>query len=202
MPETLLSSSNVILFGRELTDLKITPAADNQTHDPFAEGRKGGNRLLQAQLTDEEGTGSNKKRTARFARIYGFSYEGTYYDLPRPTLFLVHGGGVDAESLPAQARIARSPDNPSRTGLAAADFSFADGLKVWSYDKADYTVRMDVETGTFEQVLLDAYFADGSWVSGMKVGGPRVSGMKVSGMKVSGMKLTGARFGGRGDGTE
>ena len=27
-----------------------------------------------------------------FARIYGFSFEGHYYKLPRPVLFLVRGG--------------------------------------------------------------------------------------------------------------
>jgi hypothetical protein len=85
--------------------------------------------------------------------------------------------------------------------MAAADFQFSDDIRVWSYDKADYTIRMDVETGMFEQVLLDAYFSDGAHVSGMKVAGSRVSGMKVSGMKVSGMKVAGSRLG-RGDASD
>jgi hypothetical protein len=140
-----------------------------------------------------------------FARIYGFSYEGNYYDLPRPVLFGVHGEGEPAV-LPShitgtantEANLARAPQEPSSTGVAAADFQFSDDIRVWSYDKADYTVRMDVETGMFEQVLLDAYFSDGGHVSGMKVSGMKVSGMKVAGMKVAGMKVAGSRLG-RGD---
>ena len=31
---------------------------------------------------------------ARFARIYGFSFDGAYYDLARPVVFLVHGVGI------------------------------------------------------------------------------------------------------------
>jgi hypothetical protein len=139
------------------------------------------------------------------ARIYGFSYEGAYYDLPRPVLFGVHGEGdpavltsnVVGPSM-TNAQLARAPREPSISGVGAADFGIADDIRVWSYDKADYTIRMDVETGMFEQVLLDAYFADGGHVSGMKVSGMKVSGMKVAGMKVAGMKVAGSRLG-RGD---
>ena len=162
----------------------------------------GSNRFLEQQFVD-----------AVVARIYGFSYEGAYYDLPRPTLFVVHGNGEPAvlpsqietanppPSVTTRAQLARAPQAPSVTGMAAADFQFSDDIRVWSYDKADYTIRMDVETGMFEQVLLDAYFSDGAHVSGMKVAGSRVSGMKVSGMKVSGMKVAGSRLG-RGDASD
>jgi hypothetical protein len=199
MTETLLSTSNILLFGRELQDLQITKGpGEKGSHDPFVRppGRAGGNRLLDQQLMADG---------ARLARIYGFSFEGTYYDLPRPVVFLVHGKGAPAETLadprgaglnagpPTDAahRVARSPDEPSRTGLAAPDFSFADGLMVWSYDKADYTIRMDVETGMFEQVLLDMVLSEFGW------GGPHVSGGKVSGGKVSGARPYGPRW--RGD---
>jgi hypothetical protein len=43
-------------------------------------------------------------------------------------------------------------------------------------DKADYTIRMDVETGTFEQVLIEAGFDGGSGMSGSRVSGSRVGG--------------------------
>jgi hypothetical protein len=193
MPETLLSPSNVLLFGRIITDLTIVPVpnfppppagAANATHTPFTVARIGGNRDLESQLT---------AANANFARIYGFSYEGTYYDLPRPALFLVHGPGIAAtEAFPGvgtPAR-ARAPGEPSLTGVAAADFQFVDNLMVWSYDKADYTIRLDVETGMFEDVLLD--IAGG--------GGPGASGARVSGARVSGARVSGARLsGGRGD---
>jgi hypothetical protein len=109
-------------------------------------------------------------------------------------LFLVHGPGEDAETGPP--RVAHAPDNPSRTGLAVAEFDFADNIRVWSYDKADYTIRMDVETGMFEQVLLDMVFDGGGGVSGARVSGARVSGARVAGARVSGARVSGARVSG------
>jgi uncharacterized protein YjbI with pentapeptide repeats len=87
--------------------------------------------------------------------------------------------------------------------VAASDFSFANDLMVWSYDKADYTIRMVVETGMFEQVLLDMFFDGGGGVSGARVSGARVSGARVSGARVSGARVSGARVGGpRGDASD
>ena len=96
--------------------------------------------------------------------------------------------------------VSRAPTGPSLSGVGAADVQFADDIMVWAYDKADYTIRMDVETGMFEQVLLDAYFGGGGpAVSGAKVSGAKVSGAKVSGAKVSGAKVSGAKARGPGD---
>ena len=148
---------------------------------------RGQNNQLDNQLVED----------ARFARIYGFSYEGTYFELPSPTLFLVHGDGESAtDNLPG-GQGSRAPFDPSRSGVGAADFQFANDIRVWAYDKADYTIRMDVETGMFEQVLLDAFFGGGdAMISGAKVSGAKVSGAKVSGAKVSGAKVSGAKVSG------
>ncbi len=190
MAETLLSPSNILLFGRELKDLRIEQECKDgnpDRHTPFTVPRKGANRQLEDQLAAKE---------AKIARIYGFSYEGTYYDLPRPALFLVHGPGLlvtnvspknsEGVGVPGGSI---APGEPSLTGVAAADFQFADGLMVWSYDKADHTIRMDVETGEFEDVLLNMFFGGG----GPAVSGSRVSGSRVSGSRVSGSRLTGGR---------
>jgi hypothetical protein len=198
MAETLLSGSNVLLFGRLVTDLQIVPNAalnypppppnvGNPSHSPFPVARAGGNRDVESQLT---AAGAN------FARIYGFSYEGTYYDLPRPVLYLVHGPGQPVSQArpgagPGNVNVARAPVQPSQGGVAAADFEFADDVMVWSYDKADYTIRMDVETGMFEDVLLDILGGGGPGVSGARVSGARVSGARVSGARVSGARLSG-----------
>jgi hypothetical protein len=89
---------------------------------------------------------------------------------------------------------ARAPSRASLTGVAAADFALADDLMVWSYDKADYTIRMDVETGMFEDLLLGAILGGGGpGVSGARVSGARVSGARVSGARVSGARLSGGR---------
>lgn len=205
MSETLLSPSNVLLFGRVVEDLKVQPADTNKNHNPFSVlgERLGSNKDLEQQLTHPGGD-DLKKRTACFARIYGFSYEGAYHDLPRPMMFLVHGTGTPAsEGKGGGVKRARAPGDPSLIGLAAADFQLADDIMVWSYDKADYTIRMDVETGMFEQVLLDIFFDGGGGVSGARVSGARVSGARVSGARVSGARVSGARVGGpRGDASD
>jgi hypothetical protein len=147
--------------------------------------RRGENRQLERQL----------RKRARFARIYGFSYEGTYYDLPRPGLFLVHGPGELVTQRPntedpREPYPTRAPAETTLTGLAAAGFDFADGLRVWSYDQADYTIRMDVETGMFEQVLLDAMF-DGGGPGGFDSSGMNARGMNARGMNARGMNARG-----------
>jgi hypothetical protein len=138
----------------------------------YSEGlRRGENRQLADQL---EG--------ASFARIYGFSYGGVYVDLPRAVLLLVHGDGELVTETDAVQR-ARAPREPSLTGFAAADFQFADELMVWSYDKADFTIRMDVETGMFEQLLLDAELVPDDMLTSVSGAHARVSGAhaRVSG---------------------
>ena len=147
------------------------------------------------------GLGQNKQLAdqfldAGFAKIYGFSYEGKYYDLARPTLFLVHGDGEQITEDDAGAgvsREARAPRRPGDIGLSVADFQFSDEMRVWAYDKADYTIRMDVEAGMFEQVLMEAeldeeaieafYSGQRARVSGQRA---RVSGQRarVSGQRV------------------
>lgn len=177
MAETLLSFSEVLVFGRLVEDLKIK--------DVSRSGRRGGNGLLAKQLVGE--------KDPKFARIYGFSFEGVFFQLPEPVILLVHGKGEDAFA--ASGTFARAPLEPSKSGVASAEFQMADDIKVWEYDKADYTIRMDLMTGMFEQVLLDVYFAAG----GASVSGAKVSGAKVSGAKVSGAKVSGAKARGSGD---
>lgn len=194
MPETLLSHSNIWLYGRVMADLNLVPP-----HDPFIpdlndidggddEGRGSANTFVENQLL---AAGAN------FARIYGISYEGTYFDLPWPMIFLVHGAGAEAETTPGggPSRFSRAPDNPDRSGQGAQDFSFADGLRVWSYDRADYSIRLDVESGTFEELLI-GLISDGDIgpVSGARVRGARVQGARVSGARVSGARVRGARL--------
>ncbi len=197
MAETLLSPGNILLFGRVVEDIDIIvppgPPPDPR-HGPFVKDRKGSNTFLENQLKGEG---------CCFARIYGFSFEGCYYDLPWPTLFLVHGKGEDAETAPGAGRVSRAPDDPSRTGLGAADFSFADNVRVWSYDRADLSIRLDVDSGTFEQILLDLVLGGGGAgpvVSGARVSGARVAGARVSGARVSGARVAGARVRGGRDG--
>ena len=164
MPETLLSASNILLFGRELADVVVRheeecppppqndkPVPERKIHGPFVERRGGATRILDEQLEDPR---------SRLARIYGFSFEGYYYDLARPAIFLVHGDGASVEDLksppPPPPRASRAPAEADRTGAAAQDYSFPEDMRVWSYDKGDFSIRLDIQTGSFEDILLGA----------------------------------------------
>jgi len=145
--ETLLSSSAVYLFGRLLSDLKVNREDDE--NDAVRPQRVGQNNFLKAQLRDKD---------AGFARIFSFTYEGRLYELGRPTIFLVHGGGLEVGApKPPDAnfeRLSRSPGRVTRSGLGFIDGDFAMDIRVWVYDKGDYSIRLDVETGTLEEILL------------------------------------------------
>jgi hypothetical protein len=122
VPETLLAASEVKLYGREISDLSVKAGGATVL---------GANAFLKQQLT-----ASNPK----FARIYAFSFEGQYYVLPKPAIFLVHGNGADASGDP---------------GVAAKGWDFLSGIKAWSYDKADFSIRLDIETGPLDKILLE-----------------------------------------------
>jgi hypothetical protein len=143
LKDTILSSSAVYLFGREVEDLKI-----EQPDFEERPVRRGGNRFIQQQLEQED---------ARLARIYAFAFEGTFYDLSRPTVFLVHGKGDDPDwpTPSGFARLSRAPSDPDHTGLHSQTGAFAETMRVWVYDKGDFTMRLDVDAGTVESVLLN-----------------------------------------------
>ena len=186
--ESLLSPSNVLLYGRIITDLKFERPAKGKQVPP----RLGANNFLEQQLQDPK---------AKLARIYGFSYEGHYYDLTSPAIFLVHGDGVDPEApRPAEPRVSRAPADADLTGVAGRTGSFSEDMKVWSYDKGDFSLRMDIETGPFEEILLEAELVAEEmqgYYSGQRV---RASGQRVraSGQRVraSGQRVRGSGGGG------
>lgn len=199
MPETLLSPSTVLLYGRELVDIQFNyqdprpgqggnPAPGAPNAPPL---RESGNNFLEQQLLHGQGVPA----AARLARIYGFSFEGYYYDLARPAIFLVHGPGDDPEPRmqpagppppPQFANPERSPTGPHGadfTGTANQDYSFAEDMRVWPYDKDDFSIRLDMVTGPFEQILLDAELVADDVLSSTSGAHARVSGAhaRVSG---------------------
>ena len=197
MPENLLEPSNILLYGREVQDLQI---AHVNVPNPYAPppnipvhpAALGDNAFLRRQL---EAPG------ARLARIYGFSYEGHYYDLHRPAIFLVHGAGVLAQT--AATPFAKSAESTDRTGVSAVDYEYSGDMMVWSYDKEDFSIRLDPAGGTFEALLLEAELDDdSSHYSGAKVSGGKVGGGKVGDGKVGGGKVGGGKVGGRYRGDE
>lgn len=155
MKESIYTSASVVLFGREVDDLRVMSAGKSASARSHA--------------------------SKQFARIYGFSYDGAYFEIPTPVLFLVEGDGEKAEEVPVPG------PNPR-------DKKFVADLRAWTVKRTDETVRLDVEQGKFEDILLDiGVDGVGTGVSGAKVSGAKVSGAKVSGAKVSGARISGAR---------
>ena len=102
MSERLLSFSEVILYGRLVEDLQIVESGSGDSKG------KGGGKNPPKELSGV--------KNPTFARIYGFSYDGAYYELPSPALFLVDG------NLGKSAAGQRVPPNnaaraPARTRL-------------------------------------------------------------------------------------
>jgi len=156
--ETLLGTSAVYLFGRLLSDVVLVKKDPDDNLRPT---RKGKNNFLKDQLRNDD---------AGLARIFYFSYEGGLFEMARPALFLVHGGGqpADVPDNPGLERLARSSGKISKTGLGWQFGSFASDIRVWVYDKGDFSMRLDTDTGSFEQILLAA--ESGSSALGMSNG--------------------------------
>lgn len=144
--ESLLSDSTVWLFGRTLDDIRLVPdpADRSAAYNVRDEGTRGA-----------PGTGERRSRpgsfvlaqllteSAGFARIYAFSYQNEIFDLAKPALFVVNG---DGERIRKRVGV---------TGAARFDHYVAMDLRVWAYDRADFSVRLDVMTGTFDRILID-----------------------------------------------
>jgi hypothetical protein len=149
MPETLLTPSTIKLFGRLMRSLTYA-------NDTVGTGL-GDNRFLQRQL---EANGDNPPR---LARIYAFSFEGANYPLARPSIFLVHGDGLwvgdwTTNSSLDQSGVAGKGWDFSGTGAAGGP----NDVYCWEYEKGDFSLRLDLEAGPFEQILLAAALRSGA----------------------------------------
>ncbi|TIL72865.1 MAG: hypothetical protein E5Y65_28235 [Mesorhizobium sp.] len=155
--ETLLGVSSVYLFGRLLEDVTLK-GGDTYGNLP----RPGNNNFLRRQLEHVAGPAEKEHPDACLARIFSFSFEGAFYELAPPAIFLVHGAGLDPDDPPptdadnevAYKRLSRVPGSSARTGLGFQIGAFSKDMKVWIYDKSDHSLRLDAETGSLEQILL------------------------------------------------
>jgi hypothetical protein len=201
MPESLMSPSSIKLFGRLIAEIQIV-ASPNAP-------RLGDNNFLLRQLSTDP--------PPQLARIYAFSYEGAFYEIPKPPLFAVHGPGEAVGNWDA-------PSTLDQTGVAGRDWDFSGNnsaqgpaarvggarepraapaapitdIRYWEYEKGDFSLRLDVDAGPFEQILLQMALRGGGGVSGAGVSGAGVSGAGVSGAGVSGAGVSGAGVSGAG----
>jgi hypothetical protein len=166
--ESLLTPFAVKLYGREIRGLAVDVEG--------ARDELGANRFLREQLAAGV--------QPRLARIYGFSYFGRYTPLSRPAIFLVHGEGVPAsprapivaqrraeedgrlaiDPLPGEgandpkttARFSTGPNSVDISGQAVKCCEFSSDLQVWEYDRGDFSLRLDIDSGPLERILIDA----------------------------------------------
>jgi hypothetical protein len=156
MHENLLTPSNVIMYGRVVQGIDIDK---NQLPT-----NRGSNEFLRRQIEAE----NQDLGPAKLARIYAISFEGSFYNLPKPMIFLVHGGGAKIRGSGVSVLLADALSNrptADDSGMAGRDFDFeasdtgqGDGhdLRYWEYDKDDVTLRLDVVSGSLEDILVDA----------------------------------------------
>jgi hypothetical protein len=158
MPELLIRHTSIKLFGRVIQDLKYSYV------DPSTLMAASKNNFLANQMVDN--TGKNAT-AAQFARIYAFSYQGHLYTLPKPAVFLVHGDGQPLYTTGDGAGAKGSYTHATRTtldesGVIAREWEFASQVKggeelyYWEYEKGDFSVRLDIDSGPFDQILLAA----------------------------------------------
>ena len=56
---------------------------------------------------------------------------------------------------PFVGRLSTGPNDIDRTGEAAKNAEFAAGIRVWEYDRADFSLRLDIDSGPLERILID-----------------------------------------------
>ena len=127
--ESLLFPSTLRMYGRVFDGLEIKNVG------PLAFA----NNDLQRQLIDEDK--NTPREDLRLARIYGFVYEGSYYELPEPCLFIVRGDGLAAT------------DPEAALGFVT-DMKLPDDFKMWQHDKSDQTIRINLQSGSFEETMM------------------------------------------------
>jgi hypothetical protein len=150
MPETLLSPSQIKLFGRVYEGLAL-----NKDNLSFL----GKNNFLFEQIKAED---------AKLARIYAFAYEGVLYFLPKPYVFLVHGDGrrVIEPGRYNELELAKKDGaTVDQWGVVAKIDRFADDVLVWDYDKEDFSLRIDIVSGPFSEIALEPAMAGDSSTS-------------------------------------
>lgn len=133
----LKEHSRILLYGRKASDFALASADSGET---------------------VQGAGRE------LASIYGFEFEGHYYDLPKPAILAVTG----TATTPSDAGAVVKPEP-----------KLAEDIQVWSQDKDDLSVRLDVTSGPLEDILLEQAVSDSGMAA--QTSAKRVSGKRMSG---------------------
>jgi hypothetical protein len=162
LEETLFAASTVRLFGHTFDGLRLVTEDAGAKADPAGtptapqgtnlRGAPSVLRMLQEQLRLRNG---GTAVAPGLARIYGFSYQGSYYKLAEPVVLLVHGDGVPVPSMTKEAAL-------GMLGIEFNGVAFANDVMMWAQDQADYSVRIDITPGWLADVLLEPAMNDGT----------------------------------------
>ncbi|TNF88209.1 MAG: hypothetical protein JSU67_11145 [Gammaproteobacteria bacterium] len=161
---------------------------------------------------------SRGRRVVAATAAAAASHEATAQDVAGAAASAADGAGAAEIAAAAAAAAAAGEEGATAASVAAAAAAasaadpyigrvdkpfpdFADNVRIWPYDKADFSMRLDPCSGPIESILLEAEIDEaeiademaGRKVSGRKVGGYLGRGRKVSGRKVgiSGRKVRG-----------
>jgi hypothetical protein len=107
------------------------------------------------------------------ARIYSFSYEGHYYKMPRPLVYMVWGDGEDPDT--QKGKSGSASFQVRDTGLASKGFKFARDIRVWKMDRLDISIVIDLEVGKLENILLEPVFVALEQEASSSGGGSRMA---------------------------
>ncbi|MCP4764955.1 MAG: hypothetical protein GY875_01650 [Gammaproteobacteria bacterium] len=148
----LLEHSRILIYGRVVAGITLDAAPAGKKKSDQSDAS------IDSKILNS--AGADKK----LATVFGFEFEGHYYDLPKPAILLVHG----------------EPSSPQDAGaVVGSDPKLADDIKVWSYDKADFSVRLDTSSGPLEDILLEQALDDSGVAA--QTSAKRVSGKRMSG---------------------
>jgi hypothetical protein len=148
----LLEHSRILVYGRVVAGITLDAAAAGDDQASIYSD------VLRSNVADK-----------KLATVFGFEFEGQYYDLPKPAIFLVHG----------------EPKSPNNAGaVVKPNPKLMEDINVWSCDKADFSVRLDVSSGPLEEILLEQAVDDSGVAA--QTSAKRVSGKRVSGKRMSG----------------
>ena len=159
--ETFLEPTRIFLFGKPFPTLVYdpTPMSGGTTEYPreFEEIKvpEVGAELPMPPGRVEQALHQAAEAKGIFARIYGFSYEGHYYKMPRPLLFLVRGE-EDRTRMPEESNTGYRQFNTRFVGVEARDWQFGNDIRVWAVDKHDIAVSLNLQIGTYSEVLLES----------------------------------------------
>ena len=140
LSEDLYEPSRVYLFGKQFKGLKFI--ADEVPKSGYDTPSAGAELPMPPPVVEQ----AFRHGDLHLARIYGYSYEGHYYKLDRPLIFLVRGEGVAPER--------KEGFLTEFCGLEGKGFSFGNDIRAWRLSRLDVTLCMDIELGTVEELLL------------------------------------------------